>query len=144
MRSAAVFGWIGATGLAATAIVLGENPFRTEGPILIGLMCGGLAAFAAAFYTMFETFARRAVIVDFIYFELLTFWSLTVWIWALVMPDGKGLGPFVAGGSMAVAVLAWPLCRFRIARTFAIFGAAGGVLLVAGYFVVASRIGQGD
>jgi hypothetical protein len=140
VRSAAVFGWSGAAGVAAFAIAFRDNPLKSEDPYLVGMLCGGLAAVAAAFYTMFETFVRRPIIVDFLYFELPAVWSVIVWIWTAVTPEAKGLGPYAAGGSLAACAIAWPLCRFRVPRRIAILAAAAGVLLVATYAIVALRI----
>jgi hypothetical protein len=141
LRSAAVFGVVGTAGFALFAIFARDNPLRSQDPYIFGMLCGTPAATAAAFYTMFETFVRRPIVIDFLYFGLLTMWSLMLWLYGFVAPEGQRLGLFLAGGSMAAGTIGWPLCRFRIPRKIEILAAVVGVLLVATYAVVGSRIG---
>jgi hypothetical protein len=140
-RSAAVFGWGGAVGFALSAILLRYHPLESANPYYFGMICGGMTAANAAFYTMFESFVPRATLLDFLYFGLLMLWSFAVWLWLSVAPEGLGLGPYAAAGSMVLGTITWPLCRFRIPRTFAILTTGFGVVMVATYLVLSTQFG---
>jgi hypothetical protein len=143
LQSAAAFGFAGSVAVAVFAILGRNDPvLRLPDLCMFGMLFGAPAAVGAAFYTMFETFVRQRIVVDFLYFGLLTLWSLTLWTYGLVAPEGIQLGIFLAAGSMTAGTIGWPLCRFRIPTWFTVGASLLGIALVATYFVVASRLGS--
>jgi hypothetical protein len=141
LRSGAGFGLAGAAGFALYLLLDGDNPLRSDDPYLVGFLLGAVGAASAAIYTLFETFVRRPIIVDFVHFGLLGLWALMLLVSELFVIEGQGYPTYFAAGSVFAGTIAWPPCRFRIPTWFAVGASLLGIAMAVTYFVVASRLG---
>lgn len=143
-RAWLAFSVLAIVGFTVFLFIDRDDPLRSDDPYLVGFIFGMVAAGLAAVYTAIEIFAQRLNLrhlSGFTYSVVLAGWCALMW--ALSRRGGEGAELFVyfAVASLGIGLLTYPLCRFRIPRTFAVIISGMGGLIVIMYCFVSLRMG---
>jgi hypothetical protein len=115
VRAWVAFVIIGVLAGIAVLALDGDDPLRSDDPYVAGFACGVFAAVMALVFTVAERVCKSRWSASAWYFALLGLWCLFLFwcAWEFAGTEGAKAYPYVAGGSVIIGVISWPLFFWR-------------------------------